>query len=126
MNKLSQKLGLSEKLSKNFFAIIVVAFGGAIIYGLPYFRYDYYDAYLEVYNLTGCIRKYPGCIWYDILFIRRYSGRQIFNQDHTYRFSHRNRSGRICTSAAAQLYSAAVPVRFLGHKLFVCVLAMLR
>ncbi len=52
MNKLSQKLGLSEKLSKNFFAIIVVAFGGAIIYGLPYFRYDYYDAYLEVYNLT--------------------------------------------------------------------------
>ena len=52
MNKIAQKIGLNEKLSKNFFAIIVVAFGGAIIYGLPYFRYDYYDAYLEVYNLT--------------------------------------------------------------------------
>ncbi len=25
----------------------------AIIYGLPYFRYDYYDAYLEVYHLTN-------------------------------------------------------------------------
>lgn len=24
-----------------------------IIYGLPYFRYDYYDAYLEVYHLTN-------------------------------------------------------------------------
>ena len=42
MNKIAQKIGLNEKLSKNFFAIIVVAFGGAIIYGLPYFRYDYY------------------------------------------------------------------------------------
>lgn len=52
MNKIAQKIGLNEKLSKNFFAIIVVAFGGAIIYGLPYFRYDYYAAYLEVYNLT--------------------------------------------------------------------------
>ncbi len=52
MNKIAQKLGMNEQLSKNFFAIIVVAFGGAIIYGLPYFRYDYYDAYLEVYNLT--------------------------------------------------------------------------
>lgn len=26
---------------------------GAHIYGLPYFRYDYYDAYLEVYHLTN-------------------------------------------------------------------------
>ena len=42
MNKIAQKLGMNEQLSKNFFAIIVVAFGGAIIYGLPYFRYDYY------------------------------------------------------------------------------------
>ena len=32
MNKIAQKIGLNEKLSKNFFAIIVVAFGGAIIY----------------------------------------------------------------------------------------------
>ena len=39
-------------MARNFWAIIIVAFGGAIIYGLPYFRYDYYDAYLEVYNLT--------------------------------------------------------------------------
>ena len=52
MNNLLRKLGVDEKLSKNFWAIIIVAFGGAIIYGLPYFRYDYYDAYLEVYNLT--------------------------------------------------------------------------
>ncbi|MEY8261568.1 MFS transporter [Oscillospiraceae bacterium 50-60] len=52
MTKLLQKLGLDEKMAKNFWAIIIVAFGGAIIYGLPYFRYDYYDAYLEVYHLT--------------------------------------------------------------------------
>ena len=47
-----KKIGLDEKLAKNFWALIIVAFSGAIIYGLPYFRYDYYDAYLEVYNLT--------------------------------------------------------------------------
>ena len=32
---------------------LLIAAGGAIIYGLPYFRYDYYDAYLEVYHLTN-------------------------------------------------------------------------
>lgn len=52
MTNLLQKLGLDEKLAKNFWAIIIVAFSGAIIYGLPYFRYDYYDAYLKVYHLT--------------------------------------------------------------------------
>ena len=52
MSKLMHKLVSDEKLAKNVWAIIIVAFGGAIIYGLPYFRYDYYDAYLEVYHLT--------------------------------------------------------------------------
>lgn len=35
MNKLLSKIGFGEKLSKNFWAILIVAFGGAIIYGLP-------------------------------------------------------------------------------------------
>ena len=47
MNKLLAKMGLGEKMSKNFLAILIVAFSGAIIYGLPYFRFDYYDVYLE-------------------------------------------------------------------------------
>lgn len=50
---MGKKLGFSEKTSRNFIAILLVAAGGSIIYGLPYFRYDYYDAYLEVYNLTN-------------------------------------------------------------------------
>lgn len=53
MQKLLSKFGLGEKLQKNLFAILIISVGGAIIYGLPYFRYDYYDAYLEVYNLTN-------------------------------------------------------------------------
>ncbi len=48
-----EKLGFSEKTARNFIAILLVAAGGAIIYGLPYFRYDYYDAYLQAYNLTN-------------------------------------------------------------------------
>lgn len=53
MNGLLKKIGLGEKLSKNFSAIIIIAFAGTIIYGLPYFRFDYYDVYVETYHLTN-------------------------------------------------------------------------
>ncbi len=53
MKNILTKLGLGEKMSKHFVAILIVAAGGAIIYGLPYFRYDYYDVYLATYNLTN-------------------------------------------------------------------------
>ncbi len=53
MKNLLAKFGFGEKLQRNFLAILIVAFSGAIIYGLPYFRYDYYDAYLATYNLTN-------------------------------------------------------------------------
>ena len=52
MSKLFSKLGMGEKTARNFITILLIAAGGAIIYGLPYFRYDYYDAYLEVYHPT--------------------------------------------------------------------------
>ena len=53
MNTFLKKLGMGQKLAKNFWAILIVAFSGAIIYGLPYFRFDYYDAYLKTYHLTN-------------------------------------------------------------------------
>ncbi len=53
MGKIFEKFGFGDEMSRNFIAILLVAAGGAIIYGLPYFRYDYYDAYLEVYHLTN-------------------------------------------------------------------------
>ena len=53
MDNLLKKIGLGEKLSKNFGAIIIIAFAGTIIYGLPYFRFDYYDVYVETYHLTN-------------------------------------------------------------------------
>ena len=52
MKKIFSKLGFDERMSKNFCAILIVAVGGAIIYGLPYFRYDYYNAYLVAYNVN--------------------------------------------------------------------------
>lgn len=48
-----EKLGFTKKTSENFIIIMLIAIGGAVIYGLPYFRYDYYDAYLKVYHLTN-------------------------------------------------------------------------
>lgn len=40
-------------LRKNFLTILLLAFAGAMIYGLPYFRYYYYDAYVATYNLNN-------------------------------------------------------------------------
>lgn len=39
-------------LKKNIFNVILLAICGSIIYGLPYFRFYYYDAYLETYKLS--------------------------------------------------------------------------
>lgn len=44
---------VNEGLKKNVFTIILLSFAGAIIYGLPYFRLYYYDAYQEMYHLTN-------------------------------------------------------------------------
>ena len=44
MNLLA-KLGMGERTRRNFVAILLVAAGGSIIYGLHYFHYDYSDAY---------------------------------------------------------------------------------
>ena len=52
MEKLLAKIGIKGNLRKNFAAILIIACSGMIIYGLPYFRLDYYDAYVATYNLT--------------------------------------------------------------------------
>lgn len=36
MSKLFSKLGMGEKTARNFITILLIAAGGAIIYGLPY------------------------------------------------------------------------------------------
>lgn len=61
MSKEKQIMGAT--LKKNLFSIFIVSFSGAIIYGLPYFRYDYYDAYLEMYQLTNTQMGYFGSIF---------------------------------------------------------------
>lgn len=38
---------------KNLGKLLLIAFAGSIIYGLPYFRLYYYDAYMEIYQLTN-------------------------------------------------------------------------
>jgi sugar phosphate permease len=53
MNKVLQAIGLHSKLQKNLGAIVVLALAGSFIYGLPYFRFDYYDVYLQTYHLTN-------------------------------------------------------------------------
>ena len=44
---------VTSKLKGNMWRLIILAIAGSLIYGLPYFRTYYYDAYLEAYNLTN-------------------------------------------------------------------------
>ncbi|WP_300408918.1 MFS transporter [Lagierella sp.] len=53
MNNFLEKIGIKGNLKKNFGIIILLAFGVAIISGLPFFRFEYYDVYLTTYNLTN-------------------------------------------------------------------------
>lgn len=53
MNKLLGKIGIHGKLARNFGAIVLLALSGSVIFGLPFFRFDYYDAYLSTYHLTN-------------------------------------------------------------------------
>ena len=48
---MAEKAG--SKLKGNIWRLIILAVAGSLIYGLPYFRTYYYDAYLEAYNLTN-------------------------------------------------------------------------
>lgn len=45
--------GSTSKLRRNMFRLIIITIAGAMIYGLPYFRSYYYDAYLHAYHLTN-------------------------------------------------------------------------
>lgn len=53
MNKLLGKIGVRGKLAENFGAIVILALSGSVIFGLPFFRFDYYDAYITTYHLTN-------------------------------------------------------------------------
>ena len=44
---------VASKLKGNLWRLIILSIAGSLIYGLPYFRTYYYDAYLQAYNLTN-------------------------------------------------------------------------
>ena len=46
-------MGTQSKLKKNMLRLILISIAGTMIYGLPYFRSYYYDAYLQTYGLTN-------------------------------------------------------------------------
>ena len=53
MERFLERFGIRGKLRKNFGAIIILALSGSVIFGLPFFRFEYYDAYLATYHLTN-------------------------------------------------------------------------
>lgn len=53
MNQLLEKIGIKGKLQRNFGAVLILAFSGSVIFGLPFFRFDYYDVYISTYHLTN-------------------------------------------------------------------------
>lgn len=53
MSNFLAKIGIKGKLGKNFGAIVILALSGSVIFALPFFRFDYYDAYITTYHLTN-------------------------------------------------------------------------
>lgn len=53
MKELLGKIGVKGRLATNFGSIIILAFSGAVIFGLPFFQFDYYEVYLSTYHLTN-------------------------------------------------------------------------
>lgn len=53
MSYLLNKMGIRGSLRKNFGAIVILAFTGSVIFALPFFRFEYYDAYVSTYHLTN-------------------------------------------------------------------------
>lgn len=49
----SCNLKQKSKFRQNIFTLLLLSFSGSVIYGLPYFRLYYYDAYKEIYSLTN-------------------------------------------------------------------------
>ena len=47
------KIGIKGSLQRNFGAIVILALTGSVIFGLPFFRFEYYDAYLSTYHLKN-------------------------------------------------------------------------
>lgn len=53
MNSFWGKIGIKGRLRDNFGAIVILALSGSVIFGLPFFRFEYYDVYISTYNLTN-------------------------------------------------------------------------
>lgn len=53
MTSILEKIGIRGDFKKNFGAIVLLALAGSAIFGLPFFRFEYYDAYLATYHLTN-------------------------------------------------------------------------
>lgn len=53
MGNILNNIGVKGKLQKNFGAIVILSLSGSVIFGLPFFRFDYYDVYLSTYHLTN-------------------------------------------------------------------------
>ena len=53
METLLEKLGIRGAFRRNLGAIVALALCGCAISGLPFFRFEYYDAYMATYGLTN-------------------------------------------------------------------------
>ncbi|MGI6756273.1 MAG: MFS transporter [Atopobiaceae bacterium] len=49
----ADKLEIKGKFRSNFLVIVILAMAGSAIFGLPFFRFEYYDAYVTTYHLTN-------------------------------------------------------------------------
>ncbi len=70
MEAVLSRIGIRGALARHFGSIVLLALAGCAIFDLPFFRFDYYDAYVSTYGLTntqmgifGTVIGICGVVW---------------------------------------------------------------
>ena len=106
-----------SKLRGNMWRLIILAVAGSLIYGLPYFRTYYYDAYLQAYNLTNTQMGSLGSIFGVFGMI------SYLSQEADLHLTDPDRGGWILPPVRDQLFHAPGDLPGVGFYSALCVLA---
>ena len=124
MKNILDKIGVKGKLQKNFGAIVILALSGSVIFGLPFFRFDYYDAYLSTYHLTNTQMGAFGTVIGIFGIISYLFGGVVADENHCL-FPYRNRNWWTFAFTPTWIYRTSLHLRALGCLYYICILASL-
>ena len=89
-----------SKLKSHMFHLVIITVAGAMIYGLPYFRSYFYDAYLKAYHLSNTQMGTFGSIFGIFGMVSYLFGGVIADMITTRKLIYIQRCGESCGNTA--------------------------